>query len=1338
MAAERAAGIVRASVNPRETPRVRCFSCGSRQRASDDACSRCGVPFLVLCGCGHQHSVHAGDCPGCGAPVPAPRFPLSRLPAVRVLKWSLAAVLLAGPVALLALRERKETPWGLKERGLAHFRAQEFPEAARDFEEATRLDPRDKLAWFNLALVWRRLGLSPEVWTDAAERAAEIDPGFADARTFLAAAAAERGDFEEAVDHAAAVAERDPEDALASKMLAELELRRRRPDLRRALAAVRAALRRERASVELLVLQAEILLAIHGLQETSAYPTDVESALREAREALPRLDPKRIAPVQLATLRSRILLATGQPDGAYATAAQAIEELPGGTPAADRLSLQFLKARALHAWKPVGGRARQEFQTVLETRPDRATVEAVTRYLLAAGDAALAETVLAGAQQRGDPDGAISAGLAEVRLATGDAPAAASAVARALAIRPEDPELLLLEGRIHAAAGRLDAARLAFRRAAERSPGSIEPRIQTALLSLAPDVDAASRESALRAAIADVEGLAAESGSPGVRLVLAQLLTAAGRQADAESQLAHATAEAPSLADAWTLLGEIRIRRGAFDAAAEAFSRASSLRPDDPAPVALETRARLSVGDAAGALVAAGRYLSRHRDSQALLELRAEAKLTLGLWDAALEDLRRLLEIDPRSGRWLLQTVETEIRAGRRDEALRRIDAALRAEGEAAGVPADVRSLLVALRPEAAGQSGDDVLTEERARGTSGVLAVLEMRAGRFEAAVETSRKVLAEMPGDPVATEILVLVLSDLRPDDPAAVAEARKAAAALDPRAVPGLGALLRARIALVDGHDEEAFAEASEAVRLLPSHPVAAFVLGEAAYRCGRIDVGLSSLRRSAYLPGAAPGFRRWAARRFTESAARDAPPREARDRLALALQLDPTCLEASLRLARLLAESGDVRGAADLLERAVRQPDVADETAAALRLDAALLNAIAGEDARATALLAAVERTGKAPPRAALVEAWVCLAAQRLDDAEAAFERAAASSGGDPGFALGRAALALARGAPAQGRAAVDAWRRTHPSDDLVPVGFALRLSEQGEHDAAADLLRDVLASRPSSRGASTALARVLVAAGRTDDAVEAARAWVVAAAGGDRVWARCLLVECLSQTAGTAARGIEASRDLAAEAGDVPGLVVRLAAAESHALLLLGRHEEAFRRATEALSGEVPRDVEFTLRHVEGMAAAARGDLARAREALTRALERRPGDPVALNNAAWVLSQSTATASQALELARTATRLRPSQPAFWDTRAVAAAAAGRDDEAATSWTEALRLAGADPSRDPDARARIAIRFARHLAGRDGGVRSREVAASVARFDPPPARNLVEEAHRLAGD
>ena len=131
-----------------------------------------------------------------------------------------------------------------------------------------------------------------------------------------------------------------------------------------------------------------------------------------------------------------------------------------------------------------------------------------------------------------------------------------------------------------------------------------------------------------------------------------------------------------------------------------------------------------------------------------------------------------------------------------------------------------------------------------------------------------------------------------------------------------------------------------------------------------------------------------------------------------------------------------------------------------------------------------------------------------------------------------------------------------------------------------------------------------------------------------------------------------------------------------------------------------------------------------------------AIALRPGDPRSLNNAAWAMSQVPEMAAEGLALARRATSLRPADPNYWSTRAVAAQAAGETGDAANSYAECLRRHEAAPATDPTGRARNALRFARLLRAEGRADRAVEIARSVAGFRPSPPAEMLREAEELA--
>lgn len=160
--------------------------------------------------------------------------------------------------------------------------------------------------------------------------------------------------------------------------------------------------------------------------------------------------------------------------------------------------------------------------------------------------------------------------LAVRQLEAGDLAAAAHVVGCILAVRPEMPEALHLDGMIRLRSGRPAEA-------AERFTASLRNRRSPLVLSsLGSALQLCGR---LDEAVAvQAEAAALEPASPLWRRNLAVLLQAAGREAEAEASLRAGGGLGD--AEALYMMGRRRFERGDAEGAARAFAAACSVRPD--------------------------------------------------------------------------------------------------------------------------------------------------------------------------------------------------------------------------------------------------------------------------------------------------------------------------------------------------------------------------------------------------------------------------------------------------------------------------------------------------------------------------------------------------------------------------------------------------------------------------------------------------------------------------------------------------------------------------------------------------------------------------------------
>jgi tetratricopeptide (TPR) repeat protein len=278
------------------------------------------------------------------------------------------------------------------------------------------------------------------------------------------------------------------------------------------------------------------------------------------------------------------------------------------------------------------------------------------------------------------------------------------ALLNALGQAPDDPELLVRLGGVEYAAGRVDEAEIAFRRAVEvgRSPASLEG-LSAVLISKKRFADALPYlEEAIRrhpgrpsawlragealrklgrfeeaiAAFARAAQLQPQSAQAHYNLGLA--LRLAGRWPQGAKALKAAVSLEPDHAEAGHALGRVLYDMGRYLEAADRFGKVVRLRPEDPAAHASLGAAWQMVGDIEAARVS-------YEKSVALAPGYADGHSNLGTAYQRLRDparakacFQRALEIDPAHDGALAGLAATLDREGLYEEALALVEERLK------------------------------------------------------------------------------------------------------------------------------------------------------------------------------------------------------------------------------------------------------------------------------------------------------------------------------------------------------------------------------------------------------------------------------------------------------------------------------------------------------------------------------------------------------------------------------------------------------------------------------------------------------------------------------------
>ncbi len=1237
-------------------------------------------------------------------------------------------VVAAGALGFASWRRarRAPSPWQRLESGRVLYDAGAFGEALEQFQQVARDLPREKRAWLLAGICKRRLGRAPAEWLADVRQALALDPALPEALRLVAQAELDAGRVEEAEAAAEKLRSAAGEDAQVLWLLLQIELRRPRPDLHRALSLTRRARQAGIDAPEAVLTEVQIRLRLRG--PTPAPETDAEFAalLRQALRVLDRDAPARGDGADVAVERVRILLAQAEVDAAFRECEKALAAGGDRLTGPQRATLLFLRAQAWDA-------RDRDNEPKLYANPRRLDVDQAVAADASVGFALLvadyevrmgrlddAERVLLPHCDASDPAPALF--LAAVRIEAGRLDEAGALLERTAERAGNLPYLETLRGDLAAARGDAAAAREAYRRALAAGGATRVPSVRLALLAARPGASAAERDDAV-AGLASLTG-DTDGGDPDAWRALALVEAARGRSDAAIAAARARTRLAPTDPESWTLLGRCALLPPGEDAArdaGQAFDRARALDPSHRGACLGLAQALLRLGQAGEAAAACSTALRNTPDDGELLALRASAYRLLGRWDAAALDLTRLAATPERSRETFLQAVEALYRAGERDRADTLVRQALE------NCDAETRAALEFVRALGAGDA-EGAFARAQTSAPTLVLADLLLAAARHDDAARVLRQVLEQHPGDAGATWRLVLALLDGDQVPDAAVAEARAAAAALSAAHDAPERALVEGRLLLRDGNAEAASALLERAAAALGHIAAVQYLAAEARWAAGERESTLPRYRSAVLAPGATPAMRRRVAGVLVALAAGSAGATRRLDLLREAVRLDPASGPAWNALTLEQMSAGDFSAAAATAQRALTSRELDAPTLLALRRRAALSAAAAGKRDTAEQLLRSFSEEESASPEGVTLRAFADLRAGRGAQAVEAL-RALVLQDDAPPLAVLVLADALTSGGDTAAAAELAAdWLRRHASDSATALGVAGLLSVNGYAEASLGVVRTVAADRPPSVELVQLECILLARLGRAAEALQRAEALLATVPETEAAAAHLLCGFVAARFLKDPERGLreaEAARAAAAASPRVRRLADVL---RGEALLLLGRAEEAGAIADDALAAaerdalELEAAVEARLCVISGTADAAAERFERAARSLGRAVELDPANSVAWNNLAFALARA-GDPHQALRYARRATELAPEDPGHWDTRADSAAAAGETEEARTSWERAL---GLFPTRRDAARAvpDVVVRFAEWLAAEGRGDEASELAALVAELDPAP--------------
>ncbi|MCE9635017.1 MAG: tetratricopeptide repeat protein [Planctomycetes bacterium] len=1293
----------------------RCYSCGRPADRASDLCAGCGAGFLQLCACGSSTFFDESACGWCGSTVTPRRFDVSRSRRKKIARWVLGVATVGGlAFATSSLwRPQPIEPWRLKETAGSAYDSGDRRTALRLMSEVTEATPRDARAWLVRGLCEHDLGLDPELALGSMKRALELEPtsrevARAYASTLLATGRAAA---------AAQVAERALEvrggDATLLRIAGQayLSIQPPRPlDAARALAAARAA---GDVDPALVILQAVAAVAAYGEIPADLRSAELDRALADADAALTRVGSAPF-PALLSPAVARLHIVLGRPATALALAEDELQAADGTATPARRAITHLLAGRAaLLMNEPT--RASSHFAAALAERPDLATASEVLDVGERCDRASLTMSCVTSAAAKSDPQGDLRLALAGVAMRDGTWSVASAHVAPLLAMRPDDPTVLLLAADLRRAEGRIDEAEVLLRHASAQG-AKVAAAVRLAFLQFRPDVPAAERTKAIESALAEIRPLveSRDDASPDDWAALASLSLARGRTTDAAAQAARAVRGAPGRADLQCLLASASAAVGtpaAWTDAARAISIANALRPRLQVEARTQVIARFAAGDPIGASALASAALQKKPDDEELLAVRARCARMTGDWRSAAADLRRLLDLarkpDPATLVFLIEALLLSSDAAGADAVADRFRGRLAPEHQA-----EVDAVLAGHMP---GRSTDAV-SVERARQL--------FDAGNVDGAVGMSRAILTSKPGDPAASLVAIFAILEGRETDAERFADARRIRAAMTASRVAGVTDLVDGRILLAEGRSAEAVDALRRATASAPDEPVARYLLGEALFRSGDVRLGLEDMRVAAARTDPDSPIRRRVSDRLVDAAA--AGTVDEREGTVLgAMKLDRTNPRAADAWIVVLFRRGAFDEAESAAEAFLANSAVGDDWAIRMRWSAVAAAFAAGRPDRAQQLLVDLP-----PEQSDSALAWVArgsmrLRSQDIDGALQAFERAQRIAPDDDAAMSGVVAALLQLGREDDAARRVDAWCRTHDGE-RVPLAFAAQLAQRGRADAALARVRALRDARPTAEAPARHLAALLAQSGRPDDAIADARAFEASATAAQR--ARSELFR--AQIAVASGIGTAEAKEIARRATGPEARVL-----ESEVLSQSGEDADAERVATAVIAelGTGARPLRARASFVLGCTAIRANRPEEAARCFLSSLDLNPSNAAAANNLAWIWSSDKQAATRALEMANRAVKLAPKDPNSWDTLGVCAHAAGDGRLAEQAWRTSLDLGAAQTHAPARLRGATGLRLARYLVAKLRRDEAREVAAAV--VAAVPGTEMAAEAAKI---
>ena len=573
-------------------------------------------------------------------------------------------------------------------------------------------------------------------------------------------------------------------------------------------------------------VQARVLLGAAFLQQSS--PEQAEQQLQAALRLAPN-------DVEARKLLATVQLKLGEPQQALSVLTPALDE--------EALDPQLLalygKAARLsgnsHALLDALRRAVQQHPA------DQNAQLNLARAYLASGDDAKALALLQKPSANGDlqRDSLLITALQDVRGPV----VAEMQVKRLLAVSPSNSGVLTLAADFFARNGNLTQARTLLAKA-----HAVDPHNASVLIDLA-NVEEATGD--IAGAQHQLQGaLVHQPKVLPLRLALAGALLKAGSFAQARQVLQAAGAHAqPAVGFG---LARVALAQGDLQAADAALDRAVATQPNNAALVAAAGMLLMQANQFSGALARFALATHMAPDNANYWLRRAQAQLALNQSLAARDSLERAERIRPH---WLPVVgglALIDLRQGKGQAALRRVDALVKREPDAPGPLALRGNLELAMHQPAASARDFAAVFRLRPSGVAAVKLFQAQQAAHARAPQSVLQNWLAREPGDWQVREVLANFDLLIAHQDARAVKEF-KAVLAQSPNNV---AALNNAAWAMGKIGDPDALSTAERAYRLAPKSASINDTLGWILARSGHSAQAVAYLHRATQLDARNP--------------------------------------------------------------------------------------------------------------------------------------------------------------------------------------------------------------------------------------------------------------------------------------------------------------------------------------------------------------------------------------------------------------------------------------------------------------------------------------------------